>query len=458
MAQQWKQGDCWEVTIDSLSAEGQGVGRVEGRVVFVADSVPGDRLEVRLDRVKPSHAHGHIQTLLQPSPHRVRPACIVADKCGGCQWQAIAYDYQQQAKFDQVRQALQRVGHFEDPPVDTLLPGSEPLGYRNKSTYPLGRSATGQVQAGYYRKGSHRLINLNQCPVQDDRLDPLLAEVKQDLQAQGWSIYDESQHRGQLRHLSLRVGRRTGEQLITLVSTEANLPGAPELAQMWLERYPHLVGVCLNHNPHDTNVIFGAETQTLGGRGYLEEEFGGLRFQIRGDTFFQVYTEQAEALLGVIQEVLQLQGTEVLLDAYCGVGTLALPLARSCRQVIGIEVQPEALAQAEINARLNGITHSQFWLGTVEEVLPQWEGRMDWLPDVVLLDPPRKGCDRRVLEQLLHLAPPRIVYVSCKPATLARDLAVLCHGGPYRLIRVQPVDFFPQTPHVECVAFLDRRP
>ncbi|WP_353258189.1 23S rRNA (uracil(1939)-C(5))-methyltransferase RlmD [Prochlorothrix hollandica] len=452
----WKQGDYIEVLIDDLSAQGEGVGRVDGRVVFVPDSVPGDRAEIHLTRVKRQYAHGKIHRLLEISPHRVLPACIVADKCGGCQWQTVDYDYQVKAKEDQVRQALQRIGHFEDPPVDALLPGTEPLGYRNKSTYPLGLSKTGQVQAGYYRKQSHRLINLNQCPVQDSRLDPLLAGVKQDLQAQEWTIYDETQQRGQLRHLSLRQGRRTGEQLLTLVSTDWDLPGAEEQAEIWLQRYPHLVGVNLNHNPHHTNAIFGSKSRCLGGRDYLEESFGGLQFQIRGDTFFQIYTEQAEALLDVIAEVLHLDGTEVLLDAYCGVGTLSLPLAQSCREVIGIEVQPEAIAQAEVNARLNGITNSQFWIGTVEEVLPQWQGRMTRLPNVVLLDPPRKGCDRQVLDQLLELQPQRIVYISCKPSTLARDLKILCDSGSYRLVRVQPADFFPQTPHVECVAFLEQ--
>jgi len=457
---EWKQGDKIEIAITDLSAEGEGVGRLGdemgGPVVFVPDSVPGDRAKVRLLKVKRQYAKGQIETLLEASPQRVRPSCIVADKCGGCQWQTLDYDYQTQAKEDQVRQALQRVGHFADPPLEPILAAAQPLGYRNKSTYPLAVSSTGQVQAGYYRKGSHKLVNLNQCPVQDDRLDLLLAELKQDIQAQGWSIYDEAQHSGSLRHLSLRIGRRTGEQLIALVSTTWNLPGLEEQAQAWLERYPNLVGVALNHNPGQTNVIFGPESRCVAGRDYLEERFGGLRFQIRSDTFFQIYTEQAEALLNIIADELQLQGDEVVLDAYCGVGTLALPLAKSCRIMIGIEVQPEAIAQAEVNAQLNDITNSQFWIGTVEEVLPQWKGRLTVMPDVVLLDPPRKGCDRRVLEELLSLEPPRIVYVSCKPATLARDLKILCDSGRYRLKRVRSADFFPQTPHVETVAFLER--
>ncbi|GAB4386301.1 MAG: 23S rRNA (uracil(1939)-C(5))-methyltransferase RlmD [Elainellaceae cyanobacterium] len=454
----WQQGALVELEIIDLNHQGEGVGRSQGKVIFVPDSVPGDRLLVRLVQVKPQYAQGKLHTILEASPHRIRPRCIVADKCGGCQWQHIDYDYQRQAKRNLIIQDLQRIGGFENPSVDPVLwnedvpEGSPPadLAYRNKATYPLSRSATGQVQAGYYRKGSHQLVNLNQCPIQDQRLNPILVEVKQDLQQRGWSIYNETQRQGKLRHLGLRIGRHTGEMLITLISTSDKLPGLEEQAQTWLDRYPQLVGVCLNLNPQHTNVIFGAETRCLAGRPYLCEEFARLQFQIHPTTFFQVNTEQAEALLNMIATELDLKGNETLLDAYCGVGTLTLPLAKQAQQAIGIEVQPEAIAQAQINARLNGITNAKFHIGTVEAILPKLEVQ----PDVVLVDPPRKGCDRTVIEQLLQIQPDRIVYVSCNPATLARDLKLL--STSYQLLRVQPADFFPQTAHVECAAFLKR--
>ncbi len=451
-SERWQQGEIVEVAIADLNDNGEGVGRVKGRVVFVPDTVPGDRALVRLVRVKPQYAHGKLFQLLEPSPHRIRPSCIVADKCGGCQWQHISYEYQLEAKRNQVIQALERIGGFTNPPVEPVLAAPTALGYRNKATYPLGRSATGLVQAGYYQKGTHQLINLNQCPVQDSRLNPLLAEAKQDIQRRGWQVYDEKHHKGQVRHLALRIGRCTGEMLLTLVVKDWDLAGIKDQAQEWLNRYPQLVGVSINRNQERTNVIFGSETRCIAGQAYLLEQFAGLKFQVRPDTFFQVYTESAQALLQEIGQQLNLQGDEVLVDAYCGIGTLTLPLARRVRQAIGLEVQTAAVEQAQVNAQLNGITNVTFQAGQVEKLLPQ----LGIAPDIVLLDPPRQGCDRTVIDTLLQSSPERIVYVSCKPATLARDLKILCQTGKYRLSRVQPADFFPQTAHVECAALLIR--
>ncbi|MBD1940125.1 23S rRNA (uracil(1939)-C(5))-methyltransferase RlmD [Microcoleus sp. FACHB-68] len=448
----WQQGELVEVAITDLSDTGEGVGRFDGRVVFVPDTVPGDRLLARLVQVKAQYATGKTHELLESSPHRIRPSCIVADKCGGCQWQHIDYSYQLEAKRNQVIQALERIGGISVPPVEPVLAPPAALGYRNKATYPLGMSSTGNVQAGYYQKNSHRLVNLNRCPIQDDRLDPLLAEVKQDIQRQGWRVYDEKYHRGEVRHLSLRIGRRTGEILLTLVARTGELAEIEAQAQAWLKRYPQLVGVCLNINPAKTNAIFGKETHCIAGLPYIHEEFAGLQFQLRADTFFQVNTEAAEALLEAIVNQLDLQGDEVLVDAYCGIGTFTLPLAKRVREAIGLEMQPAAIEQAQLNAQLNNLTNTSFRVGEVETLLPQ----LGVTPDIVLIDPPRKGCDRTVLETLVQIQPSRIVYVSCKPATLARDLKFLCNAGGYRLTRVQPADFFPQTSHVECAAFLVR--
>jgi len=449
----WQQGRCLELAIDNLSDRGDGVGHWQGRAVFVPDTVPGDRVRVRLLRVKPSYADARLETLLDASPHRCRPHCIVADKCGSCQWQHIADDYQREAKRQLVADALERLGGFANPPVAPLLAAGSSLGYRNKATYPLARAASGQVQAGYYQRGTHRPINLNQCPVQDERLNPLLAEVKQDIQARGWSIYNEAAQRGKLRHLALQIGARTGEQLLTLVTADARLPGLADQAEAWLARYPNLVGVALNVNPGPGNAILGAETRCLAGRPYLQEIFAGLTLHLRPDTFFQVNTAAAEALLEAIAQHLQLQGTEVLVDAYCGIGTFTLPLARQVRQAIGIEVQAAAVELAGINANINEIANIDWQIGRTEDCLLQ----LSLQPDIILLDPPRKGCDRAVIDALRYLRPARLVYISCRPATLARDLQRLCADQLYRLTAVQPADFFPQTAHVECAAFLERQ-
>ncbi|GGA50744.1 23S rRNA (uracil(1939)-C(5))-methyltransferase RlmD [Okeania sp. KiyG1] len=470
-----------EITITDLTDSGDGVGRYGQKVIFVPDTVPGDRLLTRLTAVKPKYAYGKLHQLLEASKYRIKPHCIVADKCGGCQWQHISYEYQLQAKQNQVIQALKRIGGLTLSAVDTTLASPAAFGYRNKATYPLSISTTGQVKAGYYQKGSHKVINLNQCPIQDQRLNPLLKEVKQDITGQGWKIYDEQKHTGILRHLSLRIGNNTGEILLTLVvnveeeKTKELLPGIEVQAQKWLEDYSRLVGVCVNYNSKATNTIFGQQTVCIAGRLYLNEEFSGLNFQLTPDTFFQVNTKTAEKLIEVVIQELALNGSEIIVDAYCGIGTFTLPLAKYLQQVgvcdndsmeiageellqmggrkglvVGIEVQSVAIKQAQFNAETNHLTNVMFYEGKVEDLLPQLEVK----PDVVLLDPPRKGCDRSVLETLLQILPERIVYISCKPATLARDLKFLCSTGKYELRKVQPADFFPQTAHVECAAFL----
>ncbi|MEL6930333.1 MAG: 23S rRNA (uracil(1939)-C(5))-methyltransferase RlmD, partial [Cyanobacteria bacterium J06600_6] len=411
-----------------------------------------DRVSSKIVQSKAKFARGKIEQLIEPSTHRIRPSCIVADKCGGCQWQHVDLDYQRQAKQQQVIQAFERIGGFDNVVVKPIIYTDNSLNYRNKSTYPLGRSITGQVQAGYYRQGSHKLINLNQCPVQDERLHPLLREVKQDIQEMGWSIYNEITHQGKLRHLSLRIGQNTGEILLTLVTTDPNLAGIESKAQSWLEKYPGLVGVCLNINRDRTNAILGKTTHTILGKPYLREIFAGVELHIGADTFFQINTGAAELLSAVITQQLNLTGTETIVDAYCGIGTFSLPLARLVKRVIGIEINANSIEQAKRNAAFNQIANADFYVGKVKDCLQQIELK----PDILLLDPPRKGCDTKVINTILELKPPQIAYISCKPATLARDLRELCASGAYQLVEIQPADFFPQTTHVECCALLRR--
>ncbi len=446
----WQEGEIIKLPITDLSNTGDGVGRWENRVVFVPNTVPGDEMRVKLTKVKATHGFGIPAGIVTASPDRVRPACIVADKCGGCQWQAVSYEAQLAAKHRLVTDALVRIGKMEDVVVDPVMSAERQLNYRNKATYPVVKSQIKTVKAGYYRRGSHTVVNLNQCPVQDERLDPLLAEVKQDIQDRGWKIYDEHHHKGHIKHLSLRVGQRTGQILLTLVSRSVKLKGIHEQAQQWMERYPNVVGVLVNLNWQKTNAIFGPETYPIAGQSYLEEEFAGLTFQIQPTTFFQVNTSQAERLLAEVQKELALTGEEVIVDAYCGVGTFTLPLAKQAKHCIGLESFTASVTQAEKNAAQNGIENVSFVIGDVGATLPN----VEMSPDIVMMDPPRKGCEPDVIAALLALKPPRIVYVSCNPATLARDLKMLCEGGAYRVARIQPADFFPQTSHVECAAFL----
>ncbi len=447
-----EQGSIVPLTIESLTGTGDGLGHAAGQVVFVPNTAPGDQIEARLVRVKRGHATGILHRLVQPSPLRVDPLCIVADKCGGCQWQQVDYNAQLTAKQQIAQDALYRLGGFDLPPMAPILGTEDPFHYRNKSTYPIQKRPEGGIKAGYYRRGSHTLINLNQCPIQDQHLDPFLAQIKSDFEAAGWQPYVEAKHQGSLRHLGLRVGRRTGEVLLTLVSRDLNLPDLEDWADRWMERYPNLVGVCLNLNPHKTNAIFGAETQVIRGRSALQELFAGYTVWVDSTSFFQVNTDQAERFFSWIVAQMGLSGSETVVDAYCGIGTLSLLLAQQSKQVIGIESLPDAIRQARHNSRYNHISNIAFIEGSVEAELPT-------IPpsDGVVLDPPRKGCDPAVLETLLLRQPQHIVYISCHPATLARDLRILTDSGIYQLRGWRAADFFPQTAHVECVAFLDRQ-
>ena len=446
----WQQGEIIKLSITDLSNTGDGVGRWDNRVVFVPNTVPGDEMRVKLTKVKATHGFGIPAGIVTASPDRVRPACIVADKCGGCQWQAVSYEAQLAAKHRLVTDALVRIGKLENVQVDPVMAAEQQLNYRNKATYPVVKSQIKTVKAGYYRRGSHTVVNLNQCPVQDERLDPLLAEVKQDIQDREWKIYDEHHHKGHIKHLSLRVGQRTGQVLLTLVSRSVKLKGIHEQAQQWLERYSNVVGVLVNLNWKKTNAIFGSDTYSIAGQSYLEEEFAGLTFQVQPTTFFQVNTTQAERLLSEVQKELALTGEEVIVDAYCGVGTFTLPLAKQAKHCIGLESFMGSVTQAEKNAVLNNIENVSFAVGDVGTTLPN----VEMSPDIVLMDPPRKGCEPEVLEALRTMKPQRIVYISCNPATLARDLKMLCEDDTYQIARIQPADFFPQTSHVECAAFL----
>jgi 23S rRNA (uracil1939-C5)-methyltransferase len=445
------QGDILELEINDLSNNGDGVGKHQGMVIFVPDTVTGDKVKVRVVRLKSNHGYGKLLEIIEPSDHRIRPRCIVADKCGGCQWQHIDYQYQLKAKEKQVTETLKRIGGFEQVTIEPIMATRLDLGYRNKATYPIGFSKdAGKVKTGYYRKGTHQIINLNQCPVQDERLNPFLEEIKWDIQSQNWTIYDEKLHKGALRHLSLRIGRRTGEILLTLITKNLDLQNLEQQANHWLRKYPDLVGVCVNHNPHRGNVIFGEKTTCIAGRGYLREIFADLELQLLPETFFQVNTETAESLLNIILAELNLRGNEILVDAYCGIGTFTLPLAKQVQKAIGIEIEASSITQAKLNAEINYIDNVSFEIGEVETILPQ----LNINPNIVILDPPRKGCKVEVINSLLALKPERIVYISCNPATLARDLKLLCEHGDYKLVQVKTADFFPQTSHVESVVFL----
>lgn len=450
-------GGLQTLTVEDLTREGVGLGRIEGQVVLVEGALPGDHVQVRLVHQARRHAVAKVVALLQPSPERRKPPCILADHCGGCTLQTLEAHAQQRWKERLVGETLQRIGQVPRV-VRPLLAAAEELAYRNRAVIPLQRDAQGGLQAGYYRRGSHQIVNMNRCPVLDPRLDAMVAPLKADLEASGWPVdrHAAAETPGSgLRHLALRIGRRSGERLITLIASHGDLPGLASRAERWMARWPELVGVTLNLQPEPGNRLFGPKTITIKGRDWILEPFCDVELQIGADTFFQVYSEQAARVMVLLQEVLGPPEGHILegriLEGYCGIGTFSIPLAKAGWVVHGIEQQPSTVALARANAQRNGLLERcSFEEGDVAHRLEQvlCHNR----PRAVLLDPPRKGLQEPVLTTLLSHRPPLLLYLSCDPATLARDLKSLCSEGGYRLESVQPLDFFPNTSHVECLA------
>jgi len=442
-----------EITITGLSHDGQGVGRLaDGQVVFVPDLLPGERALVRIEPTARRHRvlTGQCLQRLQDSPLRRRPPCILADHCGGCSLQHLSAAGQLSSKRDTVAQVLQRIAHLKVA-LDPVLASPSELGYRNRAVIPLERAEGGVLRAGFYRRSSHRIVNMNHCPVLDPRIDALVAPLKADLEATDWPVDRHLSQGGGLRHLALRVGHHSGEVLITLIASHGSdgFAGLSELAQGWMRRWPQVVGVLLNLQDKPTNALFGPTSKLIAGRQWLSESFGSLRFQLACDTFFQVNTPQAERVAELVLQQLPRPGCQVV-DAYCGVGTFTLPMAAAGHHVHGLEVHPASVQLARLNAQLNGLEQrARFEQGPVAEHLTAL------LPatDAVLVDPPRKGLEGPVRQALIEQPVQRLLYLSCDPATLARDLEALV-SGPYQLDSLQPLDFFPNTSHIECLAVL----
>ncbi|MDI3279846.1 MAG: 23S rRNA (uracil(1939)-C(5))-methyltransferase RlmD [Bacillota bacterium] len=454
-------GEVCRLRIEDLAHEGEGVGRCAGLAVFIPLALPGDLAEVQIQEVRRHYARGRLLRLVEPSPERVKPPCPSWPRCGGCQLPHLDYRAQLDRKRRLVEAALRRLGHLEEVPVRETLGMDEPWFYRNKAQFPV-RGRPGHLEMGFFARGTHQVVPIDQCRIHHPLISRTLQVVKPLLEEYRVPPYDEESGRGLLRHVAVRVGFRTGEVLLTFVTAASSFPPGPEVAERLRAALPEVVGVAQNVNPRRTNVIFGPETFLLAGRGYILEELCGVRFRISPTSFFQVNPRQAEVLYARVARYAGLAEEReagganpvpeapTLLDLYSGIGSIALCLAGRAGRVIGVEEAEEAVRDARENARLNGIANAEFRCGPVEEVLPRLAAE-GLRPDIAVLDPPRSGCSPQVLDTVAELAAPRLVYVSCHPATLARDLARLRQRG-YQAVEVQPVDMFPQTSHVEAVA------
>jgi 23S rRNA (uracil1939-C5)-methyltransferase len=461
-----KRGDILSLVIDDLAFGGEAVGRADGYVVFVPGGLPGDRLRVRLVQARSRFGRGVIESIEEPSPQRVEPPCPYFGRCGGCRLQHVAYPAQLAFKSKQVADALQRLGGLHGVPLRPIIGAEETFGYRNKMEFTVARAPhpdqgpRGQRMRGPMVVGLHEadrydsVLDIERCLLQSDRMNALLSEARAFFAERGLSVYEQETGEGLLRFLMLREGKRTGELMTNVVTSAPAVSELAPLAERLAAREPGTTSVVMNVNPKKASVAVGVEEHLLGGRDHIREGVGGLTFQVSANSFFQTNTRQAERLFELVVDSTGLTGGETVFDLYSGTGAISLLLARRCRWVYGIEVAQAAVDDAGVNAAANGIGNCTFLCGEVRFVLPSLIAK-GVTAEVVVADPPRAGFHPKALHALLTVGARRIVYVSCNPTTLARDLAELVRGG-YRLEWVQPLDMFPHTPHIEAVARLER--
>jgi 23S rRNA (uracil1939-C5)-methyltransferase len=442
------------LTVYTLAYGGEGIAKHQGLIVFVPETVPGDIVRARLVQVKSKFARAEVTEVLTPSPQRVPPFCALAGACGGCTWQHLAYPAQLEAKRAFVENALLHVGRLKPAAVPPTIKAVPQMGYRHKIQVPF-QAGPGGLQAGFFTKRSHMVVPLEECPIQPPLGNRVFRAVRDAAREFGYTGYHEGRHDGQLRHLVIRLGLSTHEALAVIVTAAPELPRAGDFAAELRRRVPELVGVVQNINPERTNVILGREYRTLGGRNHLYEVVKGLKYRISADSFFQVNPYQLPALADAVLEAADLSGSETTVDLFCGVGALTLELSRRSRMTIGVESVRGAIEDARANVLLNNLSGVEFMAADALAGVRILQ-RKGFQPDRVVLDPPRKGCEPALIEAIAAWRPKRVVYVSCNPVTLARDLAGLARGG-YQLLSAQPIDLFPHTYHVETVAALAAR-
>ena len=440
------------VHVEDLTHDGAGVAKVDGYPLFIPGALPGEDVQVHVLKTLKSYGFAKLLEVEKASPFRATAPCPVFHTCGGCQIQHLTYEGQMTFKRKLVRDAITRIGKLPDVPVHEVKGMEDPWRYRNKSQIPFG-TQDGRVVAGFYQTRSHDIADTDICLIQTPEADTIMNALKKSLTEIGIEPYEEETHRGMLRHLVVRKGRASGEVMVVLVTKKKKFPQADRVIELIKTAVPDVASIIQNINTEKTNVIFGEETVTLWGKDVIEDSIGEVRFEISARSFYQINPLQTEVLYGQALKYAQLTGEETVIDAYCGIGTISLFLAKQAKLVMGVEIVPEAIEDAKRNAELNGLDNTLFEAGPAEQVIPRWykEGKT---ADVLVVDPPRKGCDEQLLRTILKQQPKRIVYVSCNPATLARDLRVLEDGG-YRTQEVQPVDMFPQTTHCEAVAWLE---
>ncbi len=448
-----KKNDRIKLNIDGCSSNGSGIGRHEGMAIFVPATAVGDEITAHILKVKKNYAFAKVEEVLSASKDRIAPECPVYLKCGGCVFSHMKYDAEKEIKADHVRECFKRIGGV-NPEFEPIIGGDSEKHYRNKAQYPVAID-NGEIKIGFYSSHSHRVVHCPDCLLQPAEFGGILGAFCDYIKENNVSIYDETAHTGLLRHIYLRKGTASGETMVCAVINGKKLPNEDGLVSRLLESDGSIKSIIVNSNTEDTNVILGKKCRILWGNDSITDILCGLKFKISPLSFYQVNRNQAERLYNKAAEYASLTGKETVLDLYCGAGTIGLSMAKNAKEIIGAEIVPEAIEDAKINAEINGIKNARFICGDAAKAAETLE-KEGVTPDVIILDPPRKGCSEDMLKTAARMQPERIVYVSCDPATLARDCGIFDSLG-YTAVKATPVDMFPRTGHVETVCLLTKK-
>ena len=457
--------DIVTVEITDIGVSGEGIGHVDGYTLFIKDAVIGDVIEAKVMKAKKNYGYARLMKVITPSEYRVEPKCAFARRCGGCQIQEMSYDRQLVFKDQKIRGNLERIGGFTKDQIDTVMQpvvGMEhPFGYRNKAQFPFGTDKEGNPITGFYAGRTHDIIANTDCALGVEQNKEILEIILQYMRENKIKSYDEKTGKGLIRHALIRYGFKTKEIMVCLVVNGKKLPKAERLIEKLIQ-IEGMTSITISPNTRRDNVIMGDSYEILWGQGYITDYIGNVKYQISPLSFYQVNPGQTEKLYGLALEYADLKGDETVWDLYCGIGTISLFLAQKAKQVYGVEIVPQAIDDAKENAKINAIDNAEFFVGKAEEVLPEYYAEYEREhngetahADVIVVDPPRKGCDETLLETIVKMQPEKVVYVSCDSATLARDLKYLCANG-YEIKMCRGVDQFPQTVHVETVVLLSK--
>ena len=452
---EFRKNDLVTLEIEDCGIDGEGIGKADGFTVFVKDAVIGDTVTAKIIKAKKNYGYGRLMEVLKPSPYRVEPKCEFARQCGGCQLQALSYDQQLVFKTNKVKGHLERIGGFTDIPMEPIIGMDELFHYRNKAQFPVGRNKEGKIVTGFYAGRTHNIIENRDCALGVAENKEVLDRVISHMEKYEIEPYNEATGKGLVRHVLIRYGYFTKEVMVCLILNGNKIPKEEQLVKSLCE-IPGMTSITINVNKKHSNVILGEEIRLLWGREYITDRIGDISYQISPLSFYQVNPMQTQKLYAKALEYADLHGEETVWDLYCGIGTISLFLAQKAKFVRGVEIVPAAIENAKENAKLNGLENTEFFVGKAEEVLPREYKKNGVYADVIVVDPPRKGCDETLLETMVEMNPERIVYVSCDSATLARDLKYLCERG-YELRKVCPVDQFGMTVHVETVVLLSQQ-